>query len=138
MALSYRTDLRNARLQAVADDIDSGSSAGVVRIYSGSAPANVGASLGAAELLAEIEMSSPPEDDITGGVLTFDAFESEASIVASGTATFFRMISDGGSGNAVVQGTVSASSGDMVLDSVAFVLGGTVTLTSGAFTAGNA
>ena len=137
MALSYTTAVRNARLQEVADAIDAGSAAGEIKIYSGSVPANVGASLGAATLLATLILSNPAAASITGGVLTFDTITSDTNVAASGTASFFRVTDSDDA--AVVQGTVAETSGgDINFDDTAFVAGGTAAISSLTITTGNA
>lgn len=135
MALSYTTTLRNNQLSEVVALIDAGAGAGKVRIYSGSAPANVGAALSGNTLLAELPMSDPC-GTVSGGVLTFSAITNDSSADATGTASFFRILDS--DNNAVVQGTVSTSGADLNFDSVSFVSGGLVEITSFTITAGNA
>lgn len=135
MALSYTTTLRNNQLNEVTALIDAGSGAGKVRIYSGSVPANVGASLGAAVLLAELALTDPSAGAASGGVLTFSAIADDTSADASGTASFARFLDS--DNNAVVQGTVGTSGADINFNSVTFVAGGLVEITSFTITAGN-
>jgi hypothetical protein len=135
MALSYTTTLRNNQLDEITALIDAGSGAGKVRIYSGSVPADVGASLGAAVLLAELALTDPSAGAASGGVLTFSAIADDVSADASGTASFARFLDS--DNNAVIQGTVGTVGADINFNSVTFVLGGLVEITSLTITAGN-
>jgi hypothetical protein len=137
MALSYTTTLRNNQLDEITPLIDAGSGAGKVRIYSGSVPANVGAGLGGATLLAELALTDPSAGAASGGVLTFSAIADDTSADASGTASFARFLDS--DNNAVIQGTVGTSGADInFTPSVAFVAGGLIEITSFTITAGNA
>ncbi|HEX7099347.1 MAG TPA: hypothetical protein VF377_08890 [Acidimicrobiia bacterium] len=134
MALGYVTSLRNAQLQALADLIDAGAGAGKLRIYSGSRPSTGGSET---TILAELTLSSPPEASVSNGVLTFGTI-SDATAVASGTATWFRILDS--DNNPLIDGSVSATGGggDLQLNSTSIVAGGTVSITSFTITAGNA
>lgn len=137
MALSYTTTIRDNRLQQVIDAIDGGAGAGKVRVYDGTPPANVGTALSGNTQLAELALSDPCATK-TGGVLTFSTISDDVSADATGTASFFRILDS--NNVAHVQGTVSvnAGGGDLQFDSVSFVTGGTVSITSFTITAGNA
>lgn len=132
MTLGIVTATRNAMLQAIADDINAGGSAGLLRIYDGSRPATGGA---ATTLLAELTLSDPAEASIAGGVLTFDTITADPSANATGTATWARWVDS--AGNAVVDGSVGTSGADINFNSVSFVVGGNVAVTSLVWTAGN-
>jgi len=136
MALSYTTTLRNNQLNQVTSLVDAGSGAGKVRIYSGTPPANVGTALSGNTLLAELTLTDPAASAASGGVLTFSAIADDTSADATGTASFFRILDS--DNNAVVQGTVGTSGADINFDSVSFVAGGLVEITSFTITAGNA
>jgi hypothetical protein len=136
MAMSYRLTLRNARLDAITTD--AGASA-LIRIYSGTAPANVGTALSGNTLLAELACSASAfAAAASGGVLTLNTVASAAAL-ATGTAVFFRVYKSDGT-TAVIQGTVTATGGggDMTIANVSIVSGATVSLTSNTITTGNA
>ena len=122
-------------LQALADLIDAGSGPGKLIIYDGARPATGGSGT---TKLAELELSSPPEASISGGVLTFDDIADDESADATGTATWFRIVDS--DGNPIIDGSVTATGGggDLQLNSVALVAGGTVEITSFEISAGNA
>lgn len=134
MAVGYSTDVRNARLQVVADAVDGGSGAGKLRIYDGSRPATGGT---VTNLLVEFALPSPFEDSISGGVLTADAISS-ATASGTGTATWFRIID--GDGTFVLDGDAggTGSGKELELSSTSISSGQTVTIDSLTITAGNA
>jgi hypothetical protein len=135
VALSYATTLRNTQL----DDITTAvGNAGVLRLYSGSVPANVGTSLGAQVILAELTCGTPFAASASGGVLTAGSITQDSSANATGTASFFRLFTSGGT--AVMQGTVTATGGggDLTLTTTSITSGQPVQVTSFVITDGNA
>ena len=134
MAISYSTTVRSSRVTAVKDAIDGGSGAGTIKVYSGSVPANVGASLGAATLLATLTCSDPC-GTVSNGVLTFSTVTDDSSGDASGTPTFAR-VADSSATN-VLQCTAGVGSGDLNFGA-AIVSGQPVSITSFVITEGNA
>ena len=130
MALAYSTTLRNARLDAISTAVGT---AGKVRIYDGVRPASGGA---VTVLLAELTLAGAFAAAAAAGVLTVNAITQDASADASGTATWFRVVT---SANAfVIDGTVAASGSDLNLNTTSIVLGGPVAITSFTITTGNA
>ena len=130
MALAYSTTLRNARLDAISTAVGT---AGKIRIYDGVRPASGGA---ATTLLAELTLPGAFAAAAAAGVLTVNAITQDASADASGTATWFRVVT---SANAfVIDGTVAASGSDLNLNTTSIVLGGPVAITSFTITTGNA
>ena len=133
MALSYTTTLRNNQLDEIPGVIGA---SGLLRIYDGTPPADVGTALSGNTLLAECALSATSAPAASGGDLTFNAISDDASADATGTASFFRILTSGAS--AVIQGTVGTSGADINFDSVSFVAGGTVSISSLVISAGNA
>lgn len=125
MALSFDVTLRNNRLDEIT--ARAGSSA-IIRIYGGTPPANVGAALSSNPQLAELACSATFAAAASGGVLTANAISSDTNADASGTATFFRLLTSGGT--AIVQGTVGTSGADLNLNNTSIVATGTVSVTS--------
>ena len=132
MALSFDLTLRNNRLDQVTSRIGS---AGVLRIYSGTMPANVGTALSGNTLLAELTCGSPFAAAASGGVLTANTITQDSSANATGTATFFRIDQSGGT--SVVQGTVNTTGADLNLNTTSIVSGGPVQVTSLTLTESN-
>jgi hypothetical protein len=130
MTLGIDSAVRDAELQAIADAINAGA-AGLLRIYDGSRPATGGA---ATTLLVTLTFSDPCEATVTGGVLTFDTITS-GTVVADGTATWCRFVTSAAA--FVLDGDVSTSGADINFNSVAFVTGGNVAVSSLVFTCGN-
>jgi hypothetical protein len=132
MALGFVTAIRTARATVVRDAIDAGAGPGKVRIYSGTKPAVGGT---ATTQLAELILSDPC-GTVTSGVLTFSAVSSDVSADATGTASWARWLDS--DNNIVVDGTVGTSGADINFNTLAFVIGGTVAVTSIVWTEGNA
>lgn len=133
MALKFSTSLRNARADAIATAVGN---AGVLRIYDGTRPANVGTAVTTQVLLAELTCGSPLAPAASGGVLTLNSITQDTSANNSGTATWFRLFTSGGT--AVVDGDVGTSGSDLNLNTVSIVAGGPVQVTSATITEGGA
>jgi hypothetical protein len=133
MALSYSTTLRNAQLDAVTTAVGA---SGKLRIYSGTRPANVAASI-TGTLLAELTLNATFAAGAASGVLTLNAITSDSSADATGTASHFRIWKSDGT-TAVADGDVGTSGADLNLNSVSLTAGGSVAVTSFTVTAGNA
>ncbi len=132
MALSFTTALRNARLDQIVTAL--GASC-LLRIYDGSVPANVGTALGAQVVLAEPVPAATFAPAAASGVLTANAIANDTSANATGTATFFRLLTSGGT--AVVQGTVGTAGADLNLNTTSIVAAGIVSVTSLTITEAN-
>lgn len=119
---------------AVVDAIDGGTAAGVLKIYAGSQPSGgPDATPGGATLLAELTLSDPAfgnaTDSAPGGQATANSISDDSSANASGTATWFRAETSGGT--AVIDGDAGTGTGnDLVLDSANISAGATVSVTS--------
>ena len=133
MALSYSTTLRNAQLDAVTTAVGA---SGKLRIYSGTRPANVAASI-TGTLLAELTLNATFAPAASAGVLTLNAITSDTSADATGTATHFRIFQSNGT-TAVDDGDVGTSGSDLNLNSTSLTACGSVAVTSFTITAGNA
>jgi len=130
MALGYVATLRNAQLDAITTAVGT---SGKVRIYSGTRPATGGT---ATTQLAELPCSATFAPAASGGVLTINAITTDASADATGTASWFRILTSANA--AVVDGDVSTSGSDLNLNSTSITAGGSVAITSFTITAGNA
>lgn len=130
MAIALSTSLRNARADAITTAIGS---SGLLRIYDGTRPASGGA---ATTKLAELALSATAAGASSGGVLTFSSISNDAAADATGTATWFRVVTSGGS--FVIDGNVGTSGSDLNLNTVSLVIGGPVAVSSFVLTEGNA
>lgn len=128
---SITTAARNAAADAVVDLVDVGG-AGSLRIYSGTAPADANAALSGNTLLAQLTMSATAFGSASSGVATAAAITQDSSADATGTATFFRVLSGGGT--VVMQGEVGTSGADLNLNSVAISSGAAVSVSSFTYT----
>lgn len=129
MALGYVAALRNAQLDAITTAVGT---SGKIRIYSGTRPATGGAET---TLLAELACSSTFAAAAAGGVLTANAITQDSSADATGTASWFRLMTSANA--AVLDGNVSTSGSDLNMNSTSITAGGIVAITSFAITAGN-
>lgn len=133
MALSYSTTLRNAQLDAITTAVGA---SGKLRIYSGTRPANVAASI-TGTLLAELTLNATFAPGSSSGVLTLNSITADSSADNTGTASHFRIWKSDGT-TAVADGDVGTSGSDLNLNSVSITSGGSVSVTSFTITAGNA
>lgn len=130
MALAFVASLRNARLDEITTAIGT---SGLLRIYSGTRPATGGTET---TQLAELALTATAAPGASGGVLTFSSISDDTSADATGTASWARLTTSAGA--AVVDMDVSTAASDLNFDSVSFVEGGTVSVTSLVITEGNA
>ena len=126
--INSSTGLRVAMLAATKSVLDGGE----IRIYGGIRPAAADDSLGAAVLLCTVRLNGTNGivfDDSTTGILvkpTGAAWTGDN--VASGTATFFRIVQPADTGAASttaprIQGAVGVVAADLNLDTVALISG---------------
>lgn len=113
MALGYITTLRNTRLDAITTAVGN---AGLWRIYDGSKPAIGGAGT---TLLAELTCGTPFAAGAASGVLTLTAITADSSANATGTATWARIATSGGT--AIVDMTAGTSGTDLILTTASIV-----------------
>lgn len=132
MTISIATAARNAELDAITTQL--GASA-LLRIYNGTPPADANTGLSGNTLLAELACSATFAPAASAGVLTANAIANDASADATGTATFYRLLTSGGT--AKLQGSVGAGSGDLNMNTTSIVVGGPVAVSSWTLTAGN-
>lgn len=108
----------------------------LIKVYSGTFPANADASGAGLTLLATLACSATPfpaatQNSGTNAVATFNTITS-ATAVATGTATTFRLTTSGGT--VVGQGSVGAGSGDLSLNTTSITSGSTVAITAATLT----
>ena len=135
MALQYSVTVRNAQLDAVETTVGT---APLLRIYSGSGPANCAAAA-SGTLLAEATLPSDWMAAANSGSKALSGTWQDASANATGTAGHWRLYDSGGT-TCHAQGTVTATGGggDMTLDNTSIASAQSVTITSFTITAGNA
>ena len=131
------TAVRNAMLDAVETDLLTGGTAPLLRMYSGTIPANCAASI-TGTLLAEIALPADPMAAASGGTKAKSGTWQDASANATGTVTHFRMLRTDGT-TCTLQGTVTATGGggDMTVDNTSVATGQPVTVNTFTLTAPN-
>lgn len=122
MAIAYSTAVRNAMLDAITAQIGA---SGLLRIYNGTRPATGGT---ATTLLAELTCNATFAPAASGGVLTLNAITQDSSANATGTATWARLTTSGGTH--IADFNVGTSGSDLNLNTVSLVSGGPVSVTS--------
>jgi hypothetical protein len=129
MALAYSSTVRNAMLDAITSAIGA---SGLLRIYDGTRPASGGT---ATTLLAQLALSATSAPAASGGVLTFNTITQDSSADATGTATWFRVTTSGGT--FVIDGSVGTSGSDLNLTTTSITITQPVSVTSFVITEGN-
>lgn len=120
MAVNYRTTLKTTRMQAVADDIDSGPAAGTLEI----------GDAGFASVLVTFACDDPC-GTVATDTLSFSGLTKSATASATGTAAVARFKNS--SGTVIVSGlTVGTSGTDIIISpSTTLTSGQTVNWTAG-------
>lgn len=131
MSVQQSVAARNARIDAVVAQFGS---TPVLKIYSGSAPANCAAA-DTGSVVATLNLPNPCMNAASGGAATKTGTWEDASADGSGTATHFRIFNGA---TCHLQGTVGTSGADLNLDTVGITAGDDIVITSFTLTAGNA
>ncbi len=106
----------------------------IIRLYTGTQPANANTGLSGNTLLVSLTVSGALGTD-SNGTITFSTI-GNGTAVASGTATFFRIVKSDGT-TVVMDGSVGTSSADLVLNTTTIATNDTVAITSGTIVRGN-
>lgn len=135
MTIKLAVATRNARLQALIDAI--GASA-QIRIFSGSRPANVAAAE-TGTLLAQLTgNASGFAAAASGGTSTANAITQDSAADATGTASWARIRTSGGTAIVDIDVTATGGGGELELVTVSIVAGQPVQISSLSLTEGNA
>lgn len=121
----------SAAADAVVDLVDVGG-AGKLRIYDGTQAVTADTAIGAQVKLAELPLSATAFGSASNGVATAAAITDDSSADATGTASWFRVVS--GAGTTIFDGTVGTSGCDLNLNTVSIVIGAAVSVTSFTYT----
>ena len=121
----------SAAADAVVDRIDVGG-AGTIKIYSGTIPTDADTAVGAQTLLATLTFGATAFGAASNGVATANAITSDTSADATATAAWARIASGGATTQMDV--TVGTTGEDINFNTVAFVTGATVAITSLTYT----
>ena len=123
--LKYSNGTRDAQQNGL---ITYAGSAAIIKIYSGTQPANANTAISTQTLLVSLNVSGTFGTD-SNGTITMSSVTS-ATAVATGTASFFRITKSDGT-TVVMDGSVGTSAADMILDNTSIATGQTVSITSG-------
>lgn len=132
--------ITNAAAQGMLNNLittlDAGTAA-VINIYSGTPPADADAALSGNTLLAQLTMSGTSYGAATdlapGARITANAITADSSADATGTATFYRQLTQN-AGTVVTQGTVGTASADLILNTTSITAGSQVSVTASTIT----
>lgn len=139
MATRVPDAVRNAIADAVVDRLDAGAAAGIVRIYTGSQPADAD-DAATGTLLVEIDLNDPAFGAAASGVATADVSPQPTGVAtAAGTAGWFRALDSDGVDQTdnVIDGSVTATGGggDMEINNTSIAIGQDVNITAWTVTA---
>lgn len=129
--LQYSNGTRNAQQEGL---ITYAGSNAIIRIYSGTQPANANTAISTQTLLVSLNISGAFGTD-SNGTLTFSTVNN-GTAVASGTASFFRIVKSDGT-TVIMDGSVGTSSADLVLNTTTIATNDTVAISSGTIVRGN-
>jgi hypothetical protein len=126
--MAKATRLANATVNGQADDLARRLDDGYLRIYDGTQPANADTAVSTQVLLAELRFAATSAPAAVDGVLTFNDLTAEDAALATGTASWYRALSDDGA-TVVMDGSVGLSNANMVIDNTSIVAGAQVSIT---------
>ena len=128
--------ITNAVARAMLDTFDEQANAGtaaVINIYDNTVPADADASIGSSVLLAQLTMNATAfgaaADANPNATITAAAITDDSSANATGTATYFRVLTQD-AGTTICQGTVGTATSDLILNTTSITSGSTVSITS--------
>ena len=101
---------------------------GTVRIYTAPRPATADTAISTQVLLASPTFANPAFAAAVSGVATANSVVSDSDAAASGTAAFFRAVTNLGA--TICDGSVGTADADCILSSLAITAHGTVSISS--------
>lgn len=128
MTISLAQTVASKMADQITAAVDAGTTAGTLKVYTGSKPATP-ETVANGTLLATFILADPVAAAASAGVATWDGRAVTATVAATGTPGWFRVADS--SGTAVFDGTVGTSGADLNFSSTAWTSGGTVTLNGG-------
>jgi hypothetical protein len=123
--LKYSNGTRDAQQQGLITYAGTGS---IIRLYDGSQPANANTAIVSQTLLVSLTIAGGFGTD-SNGTITLGAVTS-GTAVASGTASFFRIVKSDGT-TVVMDGSVGTSGSDLNLNTTTVASAQTVSITAG-------
>jgi hypothetical protein len=123
--LKYSNGTRDAQQQGLITYAGTGS---IIRLYDGTQPTNANTAISTQTLLVSLTIVGGFGTD-SNGTITLGAVTS-GTAVASGTATFFRIVKSDGT-TVVMDGSVGTSGSDLNLNTTTVASSQTVSITAG-------
>jgi len=123
--LKYSNGTRNAQQQGLITYAGTGS---IIRLYDGTQPTNANTAISTQTLLVSLTIAGGFGTD-SNGTITLGAVTS-GTAVASGTASFFRIVKSDGT-TVVMDGSVGTSGSDLNLNTTTVASSQTVSITAG-------
>lgn len=126
MALNTRVGAtsRNAALDAQTAQLNGGK----LRIYDSTQPTDPDTALGAQVLLADLALNATASAAASAGVSTFNSITSDSSADATGTASWFSLLTSGNARR--IDGSVGTSGANLNLNTTSIVSGAVVAVTA--------
>lgn len=133
MAVRLSATLANALANSVDDTVNGGTGAGTIKVYTGTQPATADTAA-SGTLLATFTLGDPAFGAAASGVITLSGVPLTVAAVATGTAGWFRIESNGGATLSVLDGSVGTTGNQINLNTTSITSGVNVTITSGTIT----
>ena len=127
--LKFSTSLANARANAITSTV--GGSA-LLNIYDGTQPAGPDTAITTQTLLAQLTCNATFAPAAASRVLTLNSITQDASSNNTGTATWFRLTTSGGTAH--IDGTVGTASADLIVTTTSVVATQPFSVTSATIT----
>lgn len=127
--MKLRTTVKNSVLTPLNDAISAGTSAGVLKLYTGTMRATPETAITTQTLLGTLTFSDPA-GVVAGGVLTMSAITQDAAADATGTATWATVEDSNGLSVFDIDVTNTGGGGTLQLNTVNIVSGGPILVTS--------
>ena len=132
LTLTVTNAVAQSMLTALKTAIDAGTAA-IIEIYTTAQPTDADTALGAQTKLATLTMNATAfgavSDDTPGAIMTAAAITSDSSADATGTAAWFRLLTQAG-GTTILDGSIGTSGADMNFDTVSFTASSEISITS--------
>ena len=125
MALTKTTAITNALLDTYGANFNNGT----LKVYAGSAPADVNAALGSPTLLGTLTFGATAFQSAASGSMTANAITQDSAADASGTASFYRAFKSDGS-TPIEQGLCGTTGAELNLNTTTIVAGGPISVSS--------
>lgn len=127
--MKLRTTVKNSVLTPLNDAISAGTSAGVLKLYTGTMRATPETAITTQTLLGTLTFSDPA-GVVAGGVLTMSAITQDAAADATGTATWATVEDSNGLSVFDIDVTNTGGGGTLQINTVNIVSGGPILVTS--------